>query len=200
MAWRVRYPGYSVMSQRGHWDAATRKVILDRVHNVPAFEYFAPHEIETLEAVCDQILPQEDRPPDQRIPIAPFIDRRCHDHATNGTRYEGVPDNWVAWRMGLAGVEETAHALYQKRFCELAGHAKDEVLKHISRGSPPGDTWQQMDARTFFWKTLVHQICGVYYAHPTAWDEIGFGGPAYPRGYFALNQGLPEPWEVMESQ
>ena len=42
----------------------------------------------------------------------------------------------------------------------------------------------------------LRQITGVYYAHPYAWDEIGFGGPAYPRGYFALNHGAPEPWEA----
>ena len=42
----------------------------------------------------------------------------------------------------------------------------------------------------------LRQICGTYYAHPYAWDEIGFGGPAYPRGYFALNNGAPEPWET----
>jgi hypothetical protein len=44
----------------------------------------------------------------------------------------------------------------------------------------------------------LRQITGVYYAHPYAWDEIGFGGPAYPRGYFALNNGAPEPWEAKE--
>lgn len=188
------------MSQRGHWDAATRKVILDRVHNVPEFAYFDPCEIETLQAVCEQILPQDDRPADQRIPIAPFIDRRCHNHVTNGTRYAGVPGDWTAWRAGLAGIDQTAHALYQKRFCELDGHRRDDVLEHVSRGSSPGAAWEQMDARAFFWKVLVLQICGVYYAHPTAWDEIGFGGPAYPRGYLALSHGLPEPWEVREAQ
>jgi hypothetical protein len=50
-----------------------------------------------------------------------------------------------------------------------------------------------------FWKAIVlRQIAGVYYAHPFAWDEIGFGGPAYPRGYFALNHGAREPWESKE--
>jgi hypothetical protein len=38
----------------------------------------------------------------------------------------------------------------------------------------------------------------VYYAHPWAWDEIGYGGPAYPRGYMRLENGEPEPWEVEE--
>jgi hypothetical protein len=33
-----------------------------------------------------------------------------------------------------------------------------------------------------------------YYAR----DEIGFGGPAYPRGYMRLKGGKAEPWEVEE--
>ncbi len=45
---------------------------------------------------------------------------------------------------------------------------------------------------------LVTDACEAYYAHPWAWDEIGFGGPAYPRGYFRLENGEPEPWEVDE--
>jgi hypothetical protein len=39
-----------------------------------------------------------------------------------------------------------------------------------------------------------------YYAHPYAWDEVGFGGPAYPRGYMRLEGGKPEPWEVEEQR
>jgi hypothetical protein len=45
----------------------------------------------------------------------------------------------------------------------------------------------------------LRDISGAYYAHPYAWDEIGFGGPAYPRGYAALNNGAPEPWEPREA-
>ena len=39
-----------------------------------------------------------------------------------------------------------------------------------------------------------------YYSHPYAWDEIGFGGPAYPRAYMRLEHGEPEPWEVNEQR
>ena len=31
--------------------------------------------------------------------------------------------------------------------------------------------------------------------HPWAWNEIGFGGPAYPRGYARLGPGQRESWE-----
>jgi hypothetical protein len=50
------------------------------------------------------------------------------------------------------------------------------------------------------WELLVGDCIAAYYAHPWAWDEIGFGGPAYPRAYTRLENGLPEPWEVDEDR
>ena len=52
-------------------------------------------------------------------------------------------------------------------------------------------------ARVF---TLLRRyVCTAYYAHPSAWDEIGFSGPAYPRGY--KNPGIDsrEPYEVADT-
>jgi hypothetical protein len=46
----------------------------------------------------------------------------------------------------------------------------------------------------------MQDVVDAYYAHPYAWDEIGYGGPAYPRGYMRLEGGLPEPWEVDEQR
>ncbi|HLI25128.1 MAG TPA: hypothetical protein VKU91_09240, partial [Acidimicrobiales bacterium] len=34
--------------------------------------------------------------------------------------------------------------------------------------------------------------------HPWAWNEMGFGGPAYPRGYKALGIDQRERWEVAD--
>ena len=38
-----------------------------------------------------------------------------------------------------------------------------------------------------------------FYAHPWAWNEIGFGGPAYPRGYARMGVGQSEAWEGAEA-
>jgi hypothetical protein len=38
----------------------------------------------------------------------------------------------------------------------------------------------------------------MYYAHPQAWDEIGFGGPASPRGYVRMGFNRYDPWEAVE--
>ena len=35
-----------------------------------------------------------------------------------------------------------------------------------------------------------------YYAHPAAWNEIGFGGPASPRGYVRMDFDRRDPWEA----
>ena len=51
-----------------------------------------------------------------------------------------------------------------------------------------------------FWMLLLQDVLDAYYAHPYAWDEIGFGGPAYPRGYMRLEGGKPEPREVEEQR
>ncbi len=66
MALRNRYPHADILAQREHWDDATREVVLDRVHNVPAFEHFGEHERATLEALCDRVIPQGHKPADRQ--------------------------------------------------------------------------------------------------------------------------------------
>jgi hypothetical protein len=194
-----RYPDADVLAQRGHWDEATRQVVLDRVHNVPPFRFFDPGERATLEALCARVIPQDHRPPERRVPLAPWIDARCHHQSSDGFRYDDMPPNAEAWRQGLRGLDETAHHLFGARFVDLNGARQDDVLRAIRAGDPPGDTWRMLPARRWWIVTAVRQIAGAYYAHPYAWDEIGFGGPAYPRGYAALNHGAPEPWEAHEA-
>jgi hypothetical protein len=197
-ALRNRYPDADVLAQRGHWDEATRKVILDRIHNVPPFRFFDPHERATLEALCARVIPQTHRPPDRQIPLAPWIDARCYQQTTDGFRYDDMPANDEAWRLGLRGLDETARHLFGSRFVDLDGEQRDGVLNAIRGGDPPGEVWRGLPPRRWWIVTALRQIAGAYYAHPYAWDEIGFGGPAYPRGYASLNHGAPEPWEPRE--
>ncbi|HEY1513520.1 MAG TPA: hypothetical protein VGF66_07175, partial [Gaiellaceae bacterium] len=35
-----RYPHYDVLTQVDHWDEVTRRVVLDRVENVPPIRFF----------------------------------------------------------------------------------------------------------------------------------------------------------------
>ena len=49
------------------------------------------------------------------------------------------------------------------------------------------------------WSLWTRYACTAFYSHPWAWNEIGFPGPAYPRGY--LNPGVDarEHWEVTDA-
>lgn len=195
-----RYPGADILGQRGHWDDATRRVVLDRVHNIPRFRFFDDHQQATLEALCARVIPQTHRPADRRVPIAPWIDARCAGHHSDGFRLDDMPSNEQAWTWGIQGLDETAAALFGEEacFCKLEEPRQHQVLERIRAGDPPGDIWQRMPAKRWWVFVALRQTTAVYYAHPYAWDEIGFGGPAYPRGYFALNFGYPEPWEARE--
>jgi hypothetical protein len=199
MTRRELYPGYHVLDQRGHWDQATREVVLDRVHNVPPFRHLDAHQQATLEALCNRVIPQTDRPPERRVPIAPWIDQSMGQTTLGGFRYDDMPANDVAWYWGLTGLDQTAEARYGASFHALSEKNQDDVLAAIRAGDPPGEIWQRMPARRWWITIALNQISGVYYAHPFAWDEIGFGGPAYPRGYASLNFGAREPWEVDEA-
>jgi hypothetical protein len=63
---------------------------------------------------------------------------------------------------------------------------------------PRGEEWHGMPA-THVWNLWLRYACTAFYSHPAAWNEIGFGGPAYPRGYKNIGVGRREPWEVEDS-
>jgi Gluconate 2-dehydrogenase subunit 3 len=94
-----------------------------------------------------------------------------------------------------------ARKLHCRDFLELTWREQDDLLKTIRDGKPAAalDLWQRMPVHRF-WTLLVEDCVEAYYAHPWSWDEIGYGGPAYPRGYFRLERGEPEPWEVEEKR
>jgi hypothetical protein len=72
-------------------------------------------------------------------------------------------------------------------------------MVHDAKPMAAQDEWSKLNIERF-WSLLVSDCCAAYYAHPWAWDEIGFGGPAYPRGYMRLEDGDAEPWETEEAR
>lgn len=195
------YPGYSTLNQRNFWDAATRQEIETRVYNVPAIRFFTARELPLMTAVCDRILPQDDRIPEFRIPIVHYIDERLFNNAIDGYRFENMPDDRDAHRLGLEAIDATAWAIHGKPFLDLDPLEQDSILKSIHDGKKLAapHIWSRMSIDRY-WHLLVQDCVDAYYSHPWAWDEIGYGGPAYPRAYTRLEGGLPEPWEVDEQR
>jgi hypothetical protein len=195
------YPGYHTMSQRAFWDAATREVIEKRVNEVPPIRFFTPEQLDIMAAVCSRIIPQDDRLPGRRIPVVSYIDERLFENKIDGYRFEDMPSDQEAHLLGLQAIDETARKLCGKPFAEADPLQQDLTLKSIHDGKKLAaeDIWSRMSI-TRYWSLLVGDCVTAYYSHPWAWDEIGYGGPAYPRAYTRLENGLPEPWEVNEKR
>ena len=195
------YPGFSTVGQNKYWDATTRRVILERMTKQTEIRFFSPEEARTLSAVLDRILPQDDRTPERRIPILPGIDERLFVNRIEGYRFEDMPSDQEAYRIGARAFERMAQELHGRTFDELSTMQQEEILKSIHDAEPKAaeDEWKKMNIERF-WALLVSDACSQYYAHPWSWDEIGFGGPAYPRGYMRIERGDPEPWEVDEQR
>lgn len=199
------YAGFSTMRQKGYWDATTRDLVEKRVaKNNPAhpkaLRFFSEEvEADTMRAVVDRIVPQDDRTPERRIDVLAGLDERLADNKLEGYRFEDMPPDQEAYRIGIRAFNAMATELHGKLFAQLGTLEQEEILQSVHDKKPMAaeHAWTRVNIERF-WQMLVADCVSVYYAHPWAWDEIGFGGPAYPRGYMRLEEGEPEPWEVDE--
>jgi hypothetical protein len=180
-----RYPDYDVLANASHWDEVTRAAILDRVEHPPPLRFFDEAEARVLGPFLDVVLAQDSEP---RIPVLAMVDAKLFAGELDGFRYAHMPNDRETWRLvarALAGFDELG---VRERYDVVAGFAAGR-LEGLS-----------IDVSTA-WSVVMRGALGAFYSHPWAWNEIGFGGPAYPRGYMRLQVGLPgrEPFEAEEA-
>jgi hypothetical protein len=195
-----RYPGYDVLAKRRtpSWNEQTRRVV-DRRLAVPREPRFlSPALFVILDAVCQRILPQpRDRPP---IPLASYVDSKLYENLQDGFRYAEMPEQGEAWRRGLLALDDAARSHYGEGFPKISGEQQDDILRRMERGELVGGALGDMPAKLFFEHRVIADIVPAYYAHPTSWNEIGFGGPASPRGYVRMGLERRDPWEAVEAK
>ncbi|HEY0417402.1 MAG TPA: gluconate 2-dehydrogenase subunit 3 family protein [Gaiellaceae bacterium] len=193
-----RYPDYDVLEQTGHWDAVTRRVVLDRVENVPSITFFDEREAATLGAFCDIVLAQDDEP---RIPVLAYIDEKLASGVGDGWQYHDLPGDGETWRRVACGLDEEAQRNAFDSFADASLPLQTQIVHRFCAGSVHGGAWNTINVARA-WKVVMRYACQAFYSHPWAWNEIGFGGPAYPRGYGAFGSphlGEREAWETDES-
>ena len=54
-----RYPDWNVLDEADHWDEVTRRVVMERIENVPPLRFFTRPEAATLGAFCDVVMAQD---------------------------------------------------------------------------------------------------------------------------------------------
>lgn len=193
---RIDYPDYDVLAKwdTPSWDELTRDVIRRRLTEVPPRRFFTEVEWQTLCATCECLIPQPDRSPP--VPLAPWIDDKLYRGELDGFRYSDMPPLEEAWRLGLQGIDEEGRRRFQRSFVSLPLSDRNAVLRAVQAGDVQGQAWSRLPAPRFFATILLKEVVGEYYAHPAAWSEVGFGGPASPRGYVRLGPRQRDLWEA----
>jgi hypothetical protein len=197
--YRTHYPDYNVLDKWSSpdWDDQTREVVRQRLEEIPPIRFFTNEEAHTLAAIAERIVPQPDRPEIEKVLIAAWIDQKLFEDMRDGYRYEDMPPQQEAWRLGVAGINQTAQILFDgKSFVDLDRFSQDVVLEHVSRGDAAGEAWQKIPPARFFKDVLCSTMVKIYYAHPLAWNEIGYSGPSSPRGHTRKWEGGVDPWEA----
>ena len=195
-----RYPGYDVEAKREtpSWNRPTQEAIDRRLAVPRAPRFFTLDEWTTLEAICDRIMPQ---PSDRtKAPLPAYVDQKMAENIQDGYRYAVLPPQGDAWRRGLKALDEAAQSAFGGAFHTLLPERQDEVLRRAQVGALSGEAWGGMPCKAFFEHRLLPDITHAYYATPAAWSEIGFGGPASPRGYVRMALNRRDPWEAVEAK
>lgn len=218
-----RYPGYDVMRKRDSvsWDDATRAVIDHRLAQRDVARFCSEVEWQTLQALCAAIIPQAagaadaagaaansgkkadgketDEGHEPAIPLAAYIDAKLADDVRDGFRDARLPPLRDAWRTGLAALDAASRARHHVPFAQLDNVSRDHLIRDMQRGALDGPEWHGMPSSLFFTERVLHDLSSAYYGHPQSWNEIGFGGPANPRGYVRMQANRRDPWEPAEA-
>ena len=193
-----RYPDFDVLETVDSWDEATKKVVLARLEPPGPLEFFTAAEEPCLRAFCDTVLAQDTEP---RVPVAEAVDGKLAAGKLDGYQYADMPDDRDTWRLVLRGLDETAQTRYGKEsFAAADPEAREAIIDQFSKGQLEGGTWARLNVN-HAWSVCMRMVLSGFYSHPWAWNEIGFGGPAYPRGFMRLGGGsgpaaVREPFET----
>lgn len=193
-----RYPDYDVLENSDHWDEVTRETVLARIENPPHVRFFTEEEAEALGAFCDTVTGQDREP---KIPVVNFVDEKmfeADEKGLDGYQHASMPDDRETWRLVARGLDGEARSRGQASFHEAPEGTREEIVGAFAGGDLSGGVWEGLDA-SLAWSVVMRSVLAAFYSHPWAWNEIGYGGPAYPRGFMRLKAGQKEPWEGDEA-
>ena len=174
---------------------ATRAVLQARLESSPAEtgpRFFADHDFYTLCAVLERLLANPTAPTARHMALA--IDGRLAAGKSDGWRYDSLPPDVQAARLGLQGMDQSAQLLHQMEFVALPPKQQDAVLAAVQGGGAPGEIWRTLPGNHYF-EDLLAEATECYYSHPLASEEIGYVGMADGQGWSKIKMGEREAWE-----
>jgi hypothetical protein len=190
----ARFPGFDTLAPARHGDDVTAGVVLQRLAPATRLAFFTDTEVAVAGPLLDLLTGQDGEP---RIPVLELVDTRLARAETDGWHYDDMPEDGDAWRQTLAWLDEDAQARFGRGFAHLVTEERREPVQAVQDLAHGGKRWHEYPAGQV-WSLWTRYACTAFYSHPWAWNEIGFGGPAYPRGYLNLGTNRFEHWEIKD--
>ncbi len=191
---RGRFPGFDVLAQADQWDQVTAGVVLGRLALPDMLSFFTADEVAIAAPMLDLPLAQDSDP---KIPALALIDARLAAGETDGWHYDDMPEDGQAWRETLAALDGDARQRYGAGYGELRTDRRARLLQDVQDLADGGRHWHDWPAG-HVWSLWTRYACAAFYSHPWAWNEMGFSGPAYPRGYLNPGVNARETYEVAD--
>jgi Gluconate 2-dehydrogenase subunit 3 len=188
-----RFPGFDVLTQSRHWDQVTADLITARTGPVPAPRFFTAAEQASAAALLNQLTGQCDEP--LGVPVMEMVDSRLAAGETDGWHYDDMPEDGQAWRDTLGYLDQDAQDRCRSGFADASRQDQAAIIQAVQDAKE----WHGMPAPRV-WSLWTRYACTAVYSHPDAWSEMGFPGPAYPRGYKNAGVGKLEPFEVQDAR
>jgi gluconate 2-dehydrogenase gamma chain len=117
------------------------------------WRFFDATEAQTIDALCERIIPVDQDPGASWAGVVHYIDRKLAGYFRRHQRL---------YRLGLQGLHESSLALFGKAFIDLTPAQQDELLAKLESNQAPGNTWKQISASEFFNRLVEHTIQGFY--------------------------------------
>ncbi|MEV3158250.1 gluconate 2-dehydrogenase subunit 3 family protein [Paenibacillus larvae] len=194
MAESSHYPNYDVMREQNAWNEHTRKIVSDRLFHTHGYHFLSETEAEQLRAWCSLLM--DDPRTDVIQYVLSHIDSTLAQNKGEGQRPAGTLEQRDLIRKGLISVEVACQSLYGQSFYQLSQDKQRSFMEQVvEQRIPLSGELAGINQKAFFQKLLLLTIES-YYSHPKIWSEIGYGGPAYPRGYVRADREHLDPWEA----
>ncbi|WP_456276145.1 gluconate 2-dehydrogenase subunit 3 family protein [Bacillus sp. AK128] len=184
------YPEYNVLSEWDEWDPTTQSVLKKRLsHSETTF--FNEDEKDVLLALIPILFPSHLG--DISMNILPLFDDRCQ--TMNGFAKGSSMKKLHVIKAGLEGLFKQTFDQHKQPFSALAENIQKQMIKDLELNIGYKNIWQDVSPHLFF-TTVMKELLPIIYSDPSTWSKIGYGGPAYPRGYYAFGPKQFDKWEA----
>ena len=173
---RGRFPGFDVLGQARHWDPVTAGVVSARTGPPPAIRFFTAARAGDARPPCSTGCTGQDDEP-RSAGRWQMVDARLAAGETDGWRYADMPEDGQAWRDTLAYLDKDAQAACGTGFADAPSSDQAALIQAVQDLAT--SDWHGLPAARV-WSLWTRYACTAFYAHPSAWAEIGFPGPGLP--------------------